>query len=560
MIPRTGLRAVCAAGRVRNSRIRWAGARDSMRAGARAASLIALPGGHFRGFGRRMAVMAGRPLAIVLWMAGVSVAAGAAEGFHPDDPLFLETEASGFRGQWYLRDARIPEVWKSGITGRGVRIGVVDNHFGQPPPDLAAALGAEPDRASFGAPDIRDEEGDSAEVPPGGKARWVHGHLVSGIAAARGGDGGGICGAAPQADLSWIRLGPHNIAGLLDAIEYGASGSRTIAVKNFSIGPVEPYHGREDQGAVRRAFRETADAGMLHVVAAGNYDGDCGKSLLCASPHVVVVGACDPGGKPVDWSASGGAVVVSADVSPPDGREPGMVTTGEAVGGGSPFTTEFGGTSAAAPLVSGLLALAREADSSLSIRAVKHLLARTSRPADGEEVAANAAGVRHSPRTGFGRIDAARFVEEVRRRPKLSPLLLEPDRVRDDDLGFSVLRVSAAIPDGDPSGLALTFSVEGDQPLEEVEIYFDLRHTRRGDLNAWLESPSGTRRPLFAPDPPDRRSDLRWIFVTHAFWGENPRGEWKLTIIDPVPGESGECREFGWRMRMGTLSGGSPAD
>src|SRR5690606_19843676 len=228
------------------------------------------------------------------------------------------------------------------------------------------------------------------------------------------------------------------------------------------------------------------------------------------------------------------------------------------VGDGSPFTTEFGGTSAAAPLVSGMLALAREADPSLTVRAARHLLARTCRPAVGEDVPANAAGVRHSRRTGFGRIDAAKFVDAARRRIAPGPLVLEPDRSRDDDLGFAVTRVGEPVPDGDPAGLTRTFAVEGATPLEEVEIYLHVAHPRRGDIAIRLRSPSGTEREIASADYTDRGGDLRWIFVSHAFWGESPRGEWKLTVVDPGPGESGELREFGWRMRMGTFDAVDP--
>ena len=55
---------------------------------------------------------------------------------------------------------------------------------------------------------------------------------------------------------------------------------------------------------------------------------------------------------------------------------------------------------------------------------------------------------------------------------------------------------------------------------------------RRGDLQIYLVSPSGTRSTLLA----HRRHDLNragftdWPFMTVHSWGENPIGKWTLEI------------------------------
>ncbi len=474
-----------------------------------------------------------------------------AEPFLPEDPMLQPDPGGLHEGQWYLKQARFPAAWQAGATGRGVIIGIVDNRFGQPHPDLEPARHPDLDLV------FEDVEDALRGMTPDGES---HGLMVAGVAAARGGNGQGICGAAPKAGLVWIRSGgPMKTEAM---IRYDPNPARRVRIKNYSIGLVNPFQNPPSQAGVRRAFRESAEQGMIHVIAAGNEGGwaggDCGKSPLCSSPHVLVVAACDRDRRRVDWSGFGGVVVACAPSTEalPD---KGLLTTGDASGfplAGDPlWTNSFGGTSAATPQVTGLMAMGVEVLPGLDSRLAKHLLAKSCRPLVDEspELARNAAGQWHSPWSGFGMIDAGRFIALARQRPRLTPLILEPARSRDDVLGLQSVVVRAGVPDGNRSGLTRTFRVSGSQAMEELEIHLEIKHPDRGQLTAWLESPSGTRRELFAAHPVDHQADMDWIFVTQGFWGENPQGEWSLTVADGVPGEAGEWEAFGWRVRMGRL-------
>ena len=113
-----------------------------------------------------------------------------------------------------------------------------------------------------------------------------HGTAVAGIAAARGNNGLGVCGVAPEAQLVGLRLlgGARNGVGVflddLDVAEsfsyLAQSGSATIDIKNNSWGPVDERFVLEAPGPLAAAaLRWSAvhgrdGRGTVFVFASGN--------------------------------------------------------------------------------------------------------------------------------------------------------------------------------------------------------------------------------------------------------------------------------------------------
>lgn len=55
----------------------------------------------------------------------------------------------------------------------------------------------------------------------------------------------------------------------------------------------------------------------------------------------------------------------------------------------------------------------------------------------------------------------------------------------------------------------------------------------RGNLEIRLNSPKGTISKLLSSRPKDMsRLISNWTFSSVHFWGESPKGEWKLDIIN----------------------------
>ena len=519
------------------------------------------------------------------------------QSFAPDDPFFFpgsnpaiggpgSTNSTRFPGQWHLENnypaasfndrsvnVNIRGAWDANWTGAGVIVAVVDDAVQVSNPDLAPnnAAVASLNRNFFSS-------GTNPDPDPTGTSN--HGTAVAGVAAARGGNGLGGTGAAPFASLVGIRTQLTN-AAIANALTHAnGTGPGDIRIKNHSYGYNIPY---VNDPAIL-AIRASADAGTVNVYSAGNYRGavaeDSGKSRAHNLPGVVVVAALGSNGTRASYSNFGANVTVAA---PSNSNGAFAITTTDRVGsvgyntngsnnfagtasGGSglDYTNAFGGTSSAAPLVAGVLALAIEANPDLRPRSVKHLLARTSRVIHAGDTSpesdggwrTNAAGIRFNQNYGFGLIDATALVNTAQQFSGVTALTT---------FGTGTITVNATLPDGGNAvGTApgafvsrtVTVNVPLDdrQPLEEVLVTLSVTHPQRGDLEAYLESPGGYRSRLFYRRADDTGDNLsNWTFLTNAFWGEQPNGTWQLDVRDVFSGNTGSFNSFSVQFNMGQL-------
>lgn len=504
--------------------------------------------------------------------------------FVPNDPYFAPGNPAGFPGQWHLvnparpdLDSNVRGAWNRDLTGAGVIIGIADDGVETAHPDLAP---------NYLAAESWNFVEQNANPNPA-RADDNHGTAVAGVAAARGGNGIGVTGAAPLAGIAGLRVplgGGGRLSDFVDVIKFRSFGAnRTIKVKNHSYGVSVPFQASD---AERDAVAASAAAGTIHVWSAGNERGkskeDANKDPVGASPHVLSIAALASSGIFSDYSCFGANVFITAPSNSrrqgehgQSGAWTGIATTDRSSGAGynpgppewgvnsfpdRAYTGDFGGTSSSAPLVSGIIALAVQANPSMDVRLTKHLLARTGRKIDPNDASptsdggwrTNAAGFAFNPNYGFGLIDADALSRLAVQYTGVTPLTVveQPQPVS----------VNAAVPDN--GEISRTFAVTATTPLEEVEVYLDVTHTFRGDLEAYLTSPKGTRARLFMRNGlADRfnQGSLNWWFVANAFWGENPAGTWTLTVRDAFAGDTGTWNRFQTRLRMGEpISGGTP--
>jgi len=202
--------------------------------------------------------------------------------------------------------------------------------------------------------------------------------------------------------------------------------------------------------------------------------------------------------------------------------------------------------------VVGIVALGKQVQPALDVRFAKHLLARTSRVVDTTDNSlqsdggwrTNAAGFTFNQNYGFGLVDADAFTAEAVKYTGVTPLITE-------STGLTV--VGVVIPDEDTTGVTRTFSMSESVSLEEVLVSLDITHGYRGDLEAYLTSPSGYTSRLMVRSTSDNLNNIDWTYTTNAFWGEDPAGLWSLNVRDIFANDVGTWNSYAVTTYMGTL-------
>ncbi|MFM9010944.1 MAG: S8 family serine peptidase, partial [Planctomycetota bacterium] len=495
--------------------------------------------------------------------------------FVPNDPYYgRDAPSAGWNGQWTLKyevtvglDARVEAAWAAGWTGAGVVIGIVDDGIQIDHPDLA------PNYSSINSYDFSSNDTNPSPV----QTNDNHGTPVAGIVAARGGNGIGVTGVAPYAMLAGLRVDYDTASSnhYASATLHRSSGlTRTIAIKNHSYGRSVPYIRDFGVDSECAALVTSSTAGTIHVFSAGNDRGwesagddpDANKKANQATPDVITVAALGSDGTWSDYSNYGANVFVTAPSSSSKGFIGGITTDRTLSNGyndGFAFPdssyTDFAGTSAAAPVVTGVLALAKEAQPALDGRFAKHLLARTSDVVDqfdstitgggngltaGSAWKTNAAGYRFNMNYGYGLIDAGDLVTQAVRYSGVTP---RRTHATGNVAAFATVSDAAAVTQ------AVAVAVADPLPLEEVVISLKGSHTAMGDLSATLTSPSGSVSRLMTANSYDKSDGLDWTFTTNAFWGESPNGTWRLTLSDVSATDNGFLETWSMSLRMGDL-------
>lgn len=475
-----------------------------------------------------------------------------------DDLLGLQWHLGNSNGRL---DLNVRSVWNPGqgtaYTGAGVRAVVIDDGFDYGHPDLAPSYLPALDYDFRANPDDNDPVAESGDN---------HGTAVMGLIGADD-NGSGAVGVAFDTQLVGIRaLNEFEIASAITRAAVEASGD----VANLSLALLNTQW-KNISDRIPTAI-DTAIAtgrgglGMTVVVAAGNDRGfwhNTNADEWKSDTNQVVVAAVDQDGLIAGYSTPGASILVSGFGSYSD-----VVTTDRRGNDGVPgdFTHFFDGTSAAAPMVAGVVALMYDASPSLGWRDVQHILANSARHVGsavgaatiGAEQATNGAstwtwngartwnggGLHYSNDYGFGLVDAhaaVRLAETWLLGPKgLTGLFtgIAPQASRNQaGIVLDLLDATATIADG--TSLHLTSQVAVDQEVERVSVRITFVTAQSSDLGVWLTSPSGTVSELIDASVIGRSLDgLTWTFETQAFRGERAGGGWTLRIADEAPGNA----------------------
>ncbi|KQW35078.1 hypothetical protein ASC85_21110 [Pseudomonas sp. Root401] len=479
----------------------------------------------------------------------------------PDDPLVTD--------QWYLSQANILPVWKD-YTGKGVRIAEIETN---------SPFGTTKEILDYRHADLKDNidqnwlanatPGQMAGEGSGGKFS-DHATLVAGVmVAARNGEGS--VGVAYDATVAGYWVNKDDFSNMSHMYEYDVVNHSWGSNFHFDLkfSPTE-------LGTLPTAYYQAIDEGRhglgTVIVTAGGNDrekgGNTNYSNVSNTRSSIVVGAINAttdlgalqlGGKP--FSSPGASILVSAPGS-------NVTSTSRLVqnDNGSTFggdTSVSQGTSFAAPIVSGIVALMLEANPELGYRDVQQILAISARKVNDPTTSWqtngsqnwNGGGMHVSHDYGYGEVDAraaVRLAETWNIQQTLGNELRLTNPLESGAL-------NRAITDGQGAGISHSLTMGAvDILAEHVEVKVNLSHARPGDLILKLISPSGTEsilmnRPGKAPGSAatdrgnadfDGHNTLNYVFGTALLRGEAVQGNWTLQVIDSVTGDTGTLNSW----------------
>ncbi|WP_374001122.1 S8 family peptidase [Bdellovibrio bacteriovorus] len=487
-------------------------------------------------------------------------------------------------------DLNLLKTWTSGLSGAGLKIVVSDDGVQDSHEDLKSNF-------IYGSSiNYHISPATGANNSPPNSSDDNHGTAVAGLIAAVGGNGVGTKGIAYGAKFISYNLLSKNVAQLDERIVQQVAGGHDIY--NMSWGnsqnnlpnPVPLW----DSQLLTGVINGRGGKGSIYVKSAGNdFLVKCrgSESTYCvgnanfdpdnSSPYTILTGALNSLGEVASYSSIGSNLWVASFGGEFGDDYPAMITTdrsgcsagysqtlisgkveferGRNGNSNCSYTTTFNGTSAAAPVLAGAIALILEANPALTWRDVKYILAKTAVPVSPNMSAitshplvkypgdasknvrlpsgavwenrwvTNAAGFKFHNWFGFGRVDVDAAVA-------LAKNYSSPYSTQVTATNF-ITQSSPnpnSIPDDSATGLSSTLTVSANYRIEAVQVRFKIAHNSIADLGVELISPSGTRSMII-----NMRNSLVGIagyddevFLSNAFFHERSVGTWTLKVYD----------------------------
>jgi len=489
----------------------------------------------------------------------------------PNDPLFPL--------QWYLKntgqfggapgiDINVEKVWDD-YNGAGVTVGVYDDGVQTEGPN------AHPDLVANYNPALEPTINGSVNGQPlnnrPGTAGDNHGTAVAGIIAASTNNDLGVAGIAFGAKFGTVKFLSNPDTAPSEADLLGTLAD--FDVTNHSWGSDTAFLSKSPNNDP--ALFETAAAsgrgglGTIILKAAGNerfdqlvIDRDANDEVLNISRHAVAVGAILDTGFVADYSTPGANLLVSAPAGPSLGAT-GLdqdITTDRVgqlgynpVSGIIPFGqldyAAFNGTSAATPVVSGVVALMLQANPDLGWRDVQTILAYSARhvgsdigvappaPKPGvsnelntwqfnNAVDWNGGGLHFSRDYGFGLVDAFAAVRLAETWNVGTPVAQTSSN---EQSATDTKAPGSTIAPGQTE--TVTFNISNAIRLEDAYLTLDLDFSDVSKLAITLESRDGTVSAIWKGGGSADELPQPWTFASREFFGESANangGNWTL--------------------------------
>ena len=450
--------------------------------------------------------------------------------------------------QWHLnnygqfsngagQDIRVEEVWPT-YTGSGINVAVVDHGMHYRHEDLTDNV-----LTTF---NHNYDPGQTDIYHP----YENHGTAVAGLIAAKD-NSLGMRGVAPEAKIyGYNLLEELTHANIANAMSRNAA---TTAISNNSWGPEdsarpEPVTELWETAVKYGVTTGYGGIGVFYAFAAGN-GGDSDYSTLSELVNFYAVTAvCAVGYDDIrsDYSEAGANLWVCGPSSSGREGQPRIATTDN----GHRYRSSFGGTSAATPIVAGVAALIREANSALTWRDVKLILAASARKNDPDNTGWEQGAFKYGSTTdhynfnheyGFGMVDAKAAVDLAENWTNLPQF-----REITSESGV----INLPIPDFPSSGTPTTVTTSLIIDLfvgfvEFVEVNAHFNHSKFRNLTIELVSPSGAVSTLSTTARTARALTYKFRFGSARHLGEDAAGEWTLRIKDLERVDTGALRSWG---------------
>lgn len=508
--------------------------------------------------------------------------------YKPRDPLYPQ--------QWYLNhnggnqltsgsDISVEKAWDITRGVRSVVIAVVDDSFDLNHPDFQGS-------GKIVAP--RDlKENDFLPLPD--VEETSHGTACAGIALAEE-NGKGIVGVAPGCALMPIRttgfLDDESVEDVFNwAIEKGAS---VISCSWGASAVYFPLSLRQRAVITRAATKGRNGKGCIILFAAGNanrpidgtiFERNWPKNLLSGNTawlsgfavhtDVMAISASTSLNKKSAYSNWGNNIAICApsNNAPPGMwfQEAGFIETQPAiatslsglgmltsdqlgVAGYDPgdFTRNFGGTSAATPVVAGVAALMLSANPDLTAQQVRRILQETTNkildtnpdPQLGlSEGTYNSNG--HSQWFGYGKVNAAKAVQTAQQMRAGGSTATKQIKGRNDS--------QIGIPDNNKQGIKSTIAISEASLVLDIQVTVNITHDFLGDLEIYLIAPNN-KQVLLQNRTLGRRRALQTTYTARShptlkqLISSSAKGSWQLWLVDYAPQDVGQLNS--WELNL----------
>jgi subtilisin family serine protease len=493
-------------------------------------------------------------------------------------------------------DLNLLTTWKQQIYGSGVVVQVSDDGLEDTHEDLHGNF---PYLSTSKDYTLSSPYTSTTSAPRGVDDN--HGTSVAGLIAAVGWNGVGSRGVAPKAHLTIANLLSSAVT-ITNAKKIDQAGG-TFDISNMSWGSTQDavytINAAYNSQLKSMITSGRSGRGSIFVKASGNDFGvfcNGSTTTYCignsnfdsdnAIPYIIAVGALDASGQSATYSSTGSNVWISSFGGEFGSDTPAMLTTDRSTcskgysvssenqsfenGTSSEnrncnYTSTFNGTSSAAPVLSGVIALILEANPLLTWREVKYILAKSA-TVDGYQVGSisnplgltypngyeweqmwitNSAQFKFHNWYGFGRVNVDGAIA-LALAAKTTPINLGTYTETNWNVAHAHTGLNAAIPDNNAAGVTNTINVVTNLRVEAVQIRVAITHADISELALELTSPSGVKSILV-----NAKNSLTGIsnymgetFLTNAFYQESTVGSWTLRVVDTTTGNVGTLTSF----------------